>query len=103
MRLVTDNAANVGICFDSVTATFRVPEDKLDKVHERLESAPAAQSISFPSLPSVARQCVSMSVAFRLASQAMFAVLSALVKSGFSRVDLAVDSSADLAGEMKQP
>lgn len=48
-----------------------------------------------------------MSVTVRPASaslytQAVFAVLSALEKSGLNRVDLILDSSVDLVGEMQE-
>lgn len=55
----------LGISYDAVALVFRVPQEKVDKVHERLQSALAAQSISFPSLQSAAGQRMSMSVAIR--------------------------------------
>lgn len=59
----------------------------------------------FPLLQRVAGQFVSMSIAVRpalLYTQAMLAALYSLEKSGLSLVDLTLDSSADLVGEMDQ-
>ena len=93
----------LGIWCDSETATFRVPQERLDKLHARIAHAFERGSISFSMLQSVAGQAMSMAVAVRPASlytQAMFATISALEKSGRSEVPLALDSSADLRGEL---
>lgn len=65
----------LGIWCDSKMATFRIPKEKLDKVHARSRAALGERSISFVSLQSVVRQCMSMSVVVRpasLSTQAMF-------------------------------
>ena len=94
----------LGIWCDSQTATFRVPQERLNKLHARIEQAMVRGSISFSTLQSVAGQAMSMAVAVRPASlytQAMFAAISAMEKSGRSEVLLALDSNADLRGEME--
>lgn len=94
----------LGIWCDSSTATFRVPQDKLDKLHQRLQRALTDGSVSFETLRSVARQAMSMSVAIRpaaLYTQAMFAAVSELEKSGRHRVVLADHAAADLRGEFQ--
>ena len=58
----------LGIWCDSSTATFRIPQEKLEKLHQRLEKALATNSIAFDTLRSVAGQAASMSVAIRPAS-----------------------------------
>ena len=78
----------LGIWCDSTTATFRVPQDKLDKLHERLQGALETDQVSFETLRSFAGQAMSMSVAIRPASlytQAMFPAVAALEKSGRHR------------------
>lgn len=94
----------LGIWCDSTTATFRVPQDKLDKLHQRLQDALASNSVSFETLRSVAGQAMSMSVAIRPASlytQAMFAAVAALEKSGRHCIDLADRTSEDLLAEFR--
>lgn len=94
----------LGIWCDSTTATFRVPQDKLDKLHQRLQGALEANTVSFETLRSVAGQAMSMSVAIRPASlytQAMFAAVAALEKSGRHSMDLADHANADLLGEFR--
>lgn len=76
----------------------------MDKLQARVGEALERGAISFSTLQSVAGQAMSMAVAIRAASlytQAMFAEISALEKSGLSMVDLSLDSSADLRGEMQ--
>ena len=93
----------LGMWCDSVSATFRVPQERLDKMHARIELALESGSISFPDLQSIAGQAMSMSAAIRPASlytQAMFAGLSTLEKSGLPAVDLKLHSSANLLGEL---
>lgn len=68
-----------GILCDSTTATFRVPQEKLDVVHALLAQAVACRTISFRMLQRVAGKVMSMTVAVRPASlyiQAMFAALA---------------------------
>lgn len=70
----------LGIWCDSTTATFRVPQDKLGKLHPRLQEALSTNRVSFETLRSVAGQAMSMSVAIRpasLYSQAIFAAVAA--------------------------
>lgn len=95
----------LGMLCDSATATFRVPQDKLDAVHDILQESLAAGNISFRTLQRVAGKVTSMTVAIRPASlytQAMFAALAALERSTLRSVDLTKDSSADLVGEMRK-
>lgn len=95
----------LGMLCDSSTATFRVPQDKLDKLQLILRETLAAKELSFRTLQRIAGKCMSMTVAIRPASlwtHAMFAVLAALEKSGMSVVYLERPSNADLVGELKQ-
>eukprot|EP00752_Nemacystus_decipiens_P016879 g15111.t1 len=94
----------LGMWCDSEKAVFRVPQDRLDKMQRRLREALATRRISFDTLRSVAGQGMSMSVAIRpaaLYTQAMFATVAALEKSGAHAVDLSSDSSANLLGELR--
>lgn len=95
----------LGILCDSETATFRVPQEKLDVVHTLLTGALESRTIYFRTLQRVAGKVMSMTVAIRPASlytQAMFAALAILEKTTRREVDLSLDSNADLVGEMKQ-
>ena len=95
----------VGILCDSGTASFRVPQEKLDVVHTLLTEALESRTIAFRTLQRIAGKVTSMTVAIRPASlytQAMFAALAMLEKTTQRAVDLSLDSSADLVGEMKQ-
>eukprot|EP00903_Cladosiphon_okamuranus_P006868 g6689.t1 len=92
----------LGIWCDSSTATLRVTQEKLDKMHGRLKKALTSGVISFETLRSVAGQAMSISVEIRPASlytQAIFAAVAALEKSGRHRVDLRSRAFADLLGE----
>ena len=95
----------LGMLCDSETATFRVPEDKLEKLQLLLRTALDEGGLSFRTLERIAGKCMSLTVAVRPASlwtHAMFAVLSKLEKTGTSRIDLASHAHADLLGEFKQ-
>lgn len=95
----------LGMLCDAESATFRVPQQKLDVVHALLEQALASRAISFRTLQRVAGKVMSMTVAIRPASlytQAMFATLAALEKTTLRTVDLSLDASADLVGEMRK-
>ncbi len=94
----------LGMWCDSAKAVFCVPQDRLDKMHRRLRDALDTERISFDTLRSVAGQGMSMSVAIRpaaLYTQAMFAMVAKLEKSGAPDVDLAARYSADLVGELR--
>lgn len=94
----------LGMLCDSSTATFRVPQDKLDKLHGRLQQALTSGSVSFETLRSVAGQALSMSVAIRPASlytQAMFAPVASITKSNRHRVHPGDHAYADLLGEFR--
>lgn len=94
----------LGILCDSSTATFRIPREKLDKMHRRIHRALDARSISFVTLRSVTGQAASMSVAIPPASlftQAMFSGVASLERSGMPAIDLASDAFADLLGELR--
>ena len=94
----------LGMWCDSEKAVFRVPQERLDKMHRRLQAALDTSRISFNTLRSVAGQGMSMSVAIRpaaLYTQAMFAMVALLEKSGAHDVDLTARSSADLLGELR--
>lgn len=95
----------LGMLCDSGTATFRVPQDKLDKLQQLLSQALEAKEVSFRTLQRVAGKCMSMSVAIRPASlwtHDMFAASAALERSGDSTVDLSRASNAGLVAEFKQ-
>ena len=95
----------LGMVCDSDTATFRVPQDKLDKLQLLLRAAVDGGQLSFRTLQRIAGKCMSMTVAIRPASlwtHAMFAVIADLEKSGLCTVDLTQDSRADLLGELRQ-
>ena len=95
----------LGMVCDSDTATFRVPQDKLDTLQQLPREALAAGHLSFRTLQRIAGKCMSMTVAIRPASlwtHAMFAVVAELDKSGRCSVDLTHDSRADLVSEFKQ-
>ena len=58
----------LGIICDSNTATFRVPEDKLRKLHALIQVVLSDGEVSGRILEKIAGKCVSMSVAIRPAS-----------------------------------
>ena len=95
----------LGMLCDSETASFRVPQDKMDKLHHLLRTAVEARGLSFRTLERIAGKCMSMTVAIRPASlwtHAMFTVLSRLEKSGLRHIDLSQDEFVDLRGEFTQ-
>eukprot|EP00903_Cladosiphon_okamuranus_P010409 g9846.t1 len=95
----------LGIVCDSVTMSFRVPADKLAKLHQLIRGALDDGRMDFSTLQRIAGKCMSMTVAIRPASlwtHAMFAVLAAMEEGGSSMVDLTCDASADLLGELRQ-
>ena len=97
----TTHQKYLGMWCDSEKAVFRIPQERLDKMHQALQRALDAQRVSFETLRSVAGQPMSMSVAIRpaaLYTQAMFAMVAALEKSGAHDVDLTLSSSADVLG-----
>ena len=95
----------LGMVCDSDTATFRVPQDKLEKMQQLLREALAAGHLSFRTLQRITGKCMSMAVTIRPAlmwTHAMFAVVAELGMSGRCSVDLSHDSRADLVSEFKQ-
>lgn len=93
----------LGILCDSRTASFRVPQDKLDKLHALIRAALDDGWLAFRTLQRIAGKCMSMTVAIRPASlwtHALFQAITALDKSGVSGVDLSRDRYADLRGEL---
>ncbi|CAM9718774.1 unnamed protein product [Laminaria digitata] len=95
----------LGMLCDSDTATFRVPQDKLDKLQQLLRAALDEGQVSFLTLQRIAGKCMDMTVAIRPASlwtRAMFSVIIDLEKSGLCTVDLTQDSRADLVCDFKQ-
>ena len=58
----------LGIICESTTASFRVPEEKLRKLHVLIEQTLEDGSVSVPRLEKIAGKCMSMSVAIRPAS-----------------------------------
>lgn len=95
----------LGIICDSRTMTFRIPQDKLDQLHDLVRTALNSGGVAYRTLQRIAGKCMSMTVAIRPASlwtHAMFAVLASMEKAGRSRVDLSLDANADLLGEFKQ-
>ncbi len=84
---------SLGIWCDSSTATFRIPQDKLDAL--------TSGSVSFETLRSVAGQAMSMSVAIRPASlytQSMFDAVASMTKSNRHRVNLRDRAYAEFLG-----
>ena len=95
----------LGIICDSETMTFRIPQEKLDKLHGLLQTALADGGVSYRTLQRVAGKCMSMTVAIRPASlwtHAMFAVLSAMDKTNQRQIDLTRDAYADLRQEFQK-
>lgn len=95
----------LGMLCDSDTASFRVPQDKMDKLHNLLHTTLGAGELSFRTLERIAGKCMSMTVAIRPASlwtHAMFTVLAKLEKSGLRHIDLSRDEFVDLRGEFHQ-
>ncbi len=85
--------------------SFRVPADKLAKLHQLIQAALADGLIHYGTLQRVAGKCMSMTVAIRPASlwtHAVVPVLAAMDKGGSSVVDLGCDSKADMRGELQQ-
>ena len=90
---------------DSETASFWLPQHKMDKLQHLLRTAFEAGGLSFRTLERMAGKCMSMTVAIRpgsLWTHAMFTVLSRLEKSGMRHIDLSQDECVDLRGELKQ-
>ena len=78
---------------DSDIATFRVPQEKLDRLQRLLllRAAVDGRKLSFRTLQWIEGNCMSMTAAIRPASlwtHAMFAVIAELEKSGRCTVDL---------------
>ena len=95
----------LGIICDSETMTFRIPQEKLDKLHGLLRTALADGGVSYRTLQRVAGKCMSMTVAIRPASlwtHAMFAVLSAMDNTNQRQIDLTRDAYADLRQEFQK-
>ena len=95
----------LGMVCDSDTATFRVPQDKLDKLQQLLRETLVAGQPSFLTLRRITSKYMRITVPIRPASlwtNAMFAMVADLHKSGLCSVDLANDSRVDLVGEFKQ-
>ena len=89
---------------NSDTTTFRVSQDRLEKLQQLLRAALDVGRLSFRTLQSIAGKCMSMPVAIRPASMwthAMFAVLAEVEKSALCMGDLTQDSRADLPGEFQ--
>ena len=90
---------------DADTASFRVPQDKMDTLHQLLHAALEARGISFSTSEHIAGKCMSMTVVTRPASlwtHAMFAALSKLEKSGVRQINLSRVELGDLNGEFRQ-
>lgn len=58
----------LGILCDSGTASFRVPEDILRKLHGLIRVALDKDSLTGKAIETIARKCINMSVAIRLKS-----------------------------------
>ena len=94
-----------GMVCDSDTATFRVPQDKLDKLQQFMREALASGRLSFRTLQQIAGKGMSMTVAIRPASlwtHAMVSLFAELDKSGRCSVDPTHDPRAYLVSEFKQ-
>ena len=95
----------LGMLCDSDTASFRVPPDKMAKLHDLLSTAIAPEEISSRALDRIAGKCMSMTVAIRPASRwthVMFTTLSKLAESGLRRIDLWKAEIGHLQGEFRQ-
>ena len=85
--------------------SFRVPQDKLDKLHQLLQTAVAERGLTYRTLDRIEGKCMSMTVAIRPASlwtHAMYAKLASIAKGGSSWVILSLDANAGLLGEFRQ-
>ena len=78
----------LGIICDSVTASFRVPEDKLRKLHALIETTLAAGKVTVTRLEKIAGKCVSMSVAIRPASLWTHYMFAAIARATGRVIDL---------------
>ena len=81
----------LGTLCDADTASIRVPQDKMDTLHELLHTTLEAMALSFRTLEHIARKSISKTVAIRPASlwtHAMFPLLSKLENSGVCHIDL---------------
>lgn len=93
------------IVCDSGTMTFRIPQDKLDSLHELIQTALDDGGWAYRTLQRIAGECMSMTEAIRPASlwtHVMFAVFSAMEKTNTRRVDLACNANAYFRGEFEQ-
>lgn len=96
---------HAGIVCDSGTMTFRIPQDKLDSLHELIQTALDDGGWAYRTLQCIAGECMSMTEAIRpasLSTHVMFAVLSAMEKTNTRRVDLACNANAYFRGEFEQ-
>eukprot|EP00903_Cladosiphon_okamuranus_P006823 g6648.t1 len=86
----------LGIVCGSVTMSFRVPADKLAKLHQLIRGALDDGRMHFRTLQRIAGKCMSMTVTIRPASlwtHAMFAVRAAMDKGGSStRAQVLIDA-----------
>lgn len=92
----------LGIVCDSGTMSFTIPQEKLKKIHQLLQTALDVGGLSYRTLQRVADKCLSMTVAIRPASvwaNAMFATLAAMDKAGSRRTSPRLEAHAIILGE----
>ena len=95
----------LGMMCDSTTTTFRIPQDKLDKLQLLVKESLDSKRVSFRTLQRIAGKCMSMTVAIRPASlwtRAMFNTIASFEKGGPRVALLDRDEYADLRAEFQQ-
>lgn len=90
----------LGIICDSRTASFRVPQDKLDKLHTLITAALTSGSLTTRTLEKIAGKCVSMSVAIRPASLWTHYMFAAIKNAKGTSIQLA--NKPDLRAELRK-
>lgn len=88
----------LGILCDSATASFRVPDDKLRKLHALISEALDKGVVAAKMLETIAGKCVSMSVAIRPASLWAHFMFAAIAKAKSREIPLR--THADLRAEL---
>ena len=77
-----------GILCDSSTTSFRVPEDKLQKLHALIQAVLEQGSLTVQMLEKIAGKCISMSVAIRPASLWIHYMFAAIAKANGREIHL---------------
>ena len=90
----------LGIICDSQSASFRVPQDKLDKLHTLITEALTTGFLTSRTLERIAGKCVSMSVAIRPASLWTHYMFAALKRA--SGTSIRLRDKPDLVAELSR-